>query len=96
MIEFTETLRMMKDIHESKNADYSTEDNPLQNFDVSSILVSFFKNPKDQVFASIIGIKLGRLAVLLSGKTPNNESINDTFIDLANYVILWKCYRGRK
>ena len=95
--EFMDTLIQMREVHKKKNADYATEKNPFSNFDVSVYLLSLFTNSRDQVFASIIGTKIGRLSSLLSeGKIPNNESIDDTFIDIANYVILWKCDRNNR
>jgi hypothetical protein len=84
----------MRAIHDSKNADYANDPNPLANFERAKELISWFNSDEDKTFAGIIGIKLARLAELLSsGKKPNNESIDDTFIDLANYVILWAAFR---
>ena len=88
--EFTQILQKMQEIHNRKNHDYSNDSNPFSNFDITSELVQHFKKPIDQTFIGIIGIKLARLAELLStDKIPNNESIDDTFIDLANYCVLW-------
>jgi hypothetical protein len=36
--------------------------------------------------------KVARLGNLFKGKTPNNESIDDSIIDLANYTFLLYCY----
>lgn len=90
--EFVETLKKMDEIHRSKNADYSTDSNRMINFDISSDLTRRFVDSRDQVFAALIGTKLGRLSSLLNREDkPNNESIEDTLIDCANYMILWKC-----
>lgn len=95
--EFMEIVDKMKEIHVQKNNDYATESDPLSNFKFAAELVKHFSNPTDQVFVSLIGIKLARLSVLLtSGKTPNNESIADSFIDLANYSALWGAARQEK
>lgn len=84
-------LDKIKTIHKSKNDDYATEDNPFFNFDVQEYVMNLFNNPRDKVFASLIGLKLARLANLLNKKTePNNESIEDTFIDKATYTLIWK------
>ena len=90
--EFSETLEKMKVIHIAKSHDYADKDNPLSNFDVSTFMLGQFKNPRDQSFIWPIATKLARLSTLLnSGSTPANESIMDSLIDIANYVILWKC-----
>lgn len=90
--EFYETLERMAEIHDKKSADYAEVSNPLSNFDVTTFLLTLFNNPRDQTFVWPIATKLARLATLLnSGNTPNNESIEDSLIDIANYVILWKC-----
>lgn len=90
--EFHETLQRMAEIHDKKSADYASSNNPLSNFDVATYGLSLFKNPRDQTFVWPIFTKLARLATLLnSGNTPNNESIEDSLIDIANYTILWKC-----
>lgn len=96
--EFHDTLQRMGEIHDKKSGDYADTKNPLSNFDVSTYGLSLFKNPRDQSFIWPIFTKVARLATLLnSGNIPNNESIEDSFIDIANYVILWKCdYQLRK
>ena len=97
MSDFDESLKLMKQIHDSKVQDYAEPGNRMSNFDVQEYISKLFKNDRDKVFATMIGVKIARLGVLLSkeGK-PNNESIQDTFIDLANYTLIWKeDYVGR-
>ena len=95
--EFTETLRIMKDVHEAKNEDYANSDNPFSNFDISEYLCLQFKTDRDKVFVWPIATKLARIANLLNNSnTPNNESIQDSLVDIANYVILWKCDLSRR
>lgn len=87
----------MNEVHIKKNNDYANDQNPFSNFEMSASLVSWFTDPIDQVFVALIGTKLSRLSELLtSGKTPNNESVDDTFLDLTNYCGLWAAYRLRK
>ena len=86
---FNDLMDEIKELHNKKNHDYANNDNPYSNFEYAANLVSDFKDPVDQVFASIIGIKLARLGQLLSGKTPNNESIQDTLRDLTCYCGIW-------
>lgn len=76
----------------SKRQDYTT--NPLadnhENFRRSGEIASWFTNPDDKPYAILVGTKLARLASLRSsGRTPNNESIEDSFLDLINYCALW-------
>ena len=86
----------MKEVHIKKNEDYADSNNPFSNFDVSEYIISLFSNNRDKTFAWPVGTKLARLATLLNkldndpSSTPNNESIEDTMIDIANYMLLWK------
>lgn len=91
--EFYELLKQMEDIHSRKNYDYAQVNNPFSNFERAGALASWFANPYDKAFVILIGVKLARLAELSNGKIPNNENINDTHIDLANYCTLWAAYR---
>ncbi len=89
--EFLEALEKMKKVHESKNQDYAAPTNPFSNFDCSEYGLEMFPIPRDGAFAWPIFTKLARLSTLLnSNKAPNNESIEDTFIDIANYLLLWR------
>jgi hypothetical protein len=76
----------------SKRQDYTTNskvDNH-ENFKRSAEIASWFKHDKDKSYAILIGTKLARLGALLSsGAEPNNESIEDSFVDLINYCSLW-------
>jgi len=96
--EFLKTLERMKEVHDSKSQDYADPNNPLSNFDVSEYGLHLFTSDRDKCFAWPIFTKLARLSTLLnSGNAPNNESIEDSFVDIANYVILWKCdFMGRE
>lgn len=89
--EFLEALEIMKGVHIKKNKDYADSNNPFSNFDVSEYCISLFKSNRDKTFVWPIATKLARLSTLLnSNKIPNNESIEDSFIDIANYVLLWR------
>lgn len=93
--EFIAALELMRKIHETKNHDYASGDNPFSNFDTAEYGLNLFTSTRDQVFVWPIFTKLARLANLLdtssdSGKKPNHESIGDSFIDIANYILLWR------
>lgn len=94
--EFSDLMKELDELHKRKSHDYSHETNPFSNFERASVLISWFNDPIDQVFAGIIGIKLARLSELSNGKEPNNESIDDSFSDLTCYCGLWTAYRRRK
>jgi hypothetical protein len=87
--EFVELLKKCIDVHYKKNHDYASEDNPFSNFERAAVIVSWFTNPVDQVYAALVGIKLARAAELCNGTTPSNESLDDTFMDQTNYSGLW-------
>jgi len=89
-------LQQGLEIIKKKQVDYATDPtkNRYENFERSGTIASWFKDPIDIAFATLIGTKLARLGSLLSeNKTPNNETVEDTFIDLANYSALWGGYR---
>lgn len=89
---FIATLDKIRSLHEKKNQDYAQANNPFSNFDFAEFVMSQFKNERDKTFLWPVATKLARLAVLLSSSNPpNNESIEDSFDDIATYIILWKC-----
>lgn len=94
-----EIYRKCLKITMSKRQDYTTnpsEDNH-ENFKRSAEISSWFKDEQDKPYAILIGTKLARLGALLSSeREPNNESIDDTFIDLVNYCALWMERRTEK
>ena len=90
--EFFTTLQKIAQLHEAKNKDYAKETDPFSNFRFTEMVFSYFTNDRDKTFVWPIATKLARLSVLLSqGAKPNFESIEDSFDDIATYVILWKC-----
>lgn len=94
--EFLDLIGKMQEIHVKKNKDYSGDNDAFFNFDFTAKLVAYYKSPIDQVFVSLIGIKLARLSVLLDGNASvNNEPIEDSFLDAANYMTLWGARRSR-
>lgn len=95
--EFLSLLEKSKEIHLIKGHDYANSENPFSNFERSSLIASWFDDPVDKGFVILIGTKIARLAELRNGKSPKNESIFDTFLDLGTYCFLWGAYvmRGR-
>ena len=104
-------LERIKTIHEKKNTDYAAQTNPFENFERSAELMSWFNNHTDKAFVSLIGTKLARLATLLNKEyenkqlastmtggefQPNNEPIDDSFLDLMTYCILWGSNYSRR
>lgn len=103
LLEVMQMLHKIRYIHEKKNDDYASSKSPYENFERSAILAEWFNNPKDKSFTVLIGTKLARLSTLLNKQyaanlagvnqvNPNNESIEDSFLDLATYCILWASY----
>ena len=91
---FDHVLQQMKVIHDKKNHDYAKNTNPFSNFEYASQVAQV---PVYKIFMTMIGIKMARLNELLdSGKTPNNESVQDTFIDLATYSAIMAAYFSAK
>jgi NADH:ubiquinone oxidoreductase subunit C len=76
-------------IREKKGHDYATSENVHENFDTIAQLCKLFKidmtKPHGVAFLYKL-LKLQREANLLfNNKTPANEPIVDTLLDLANY-----------
>lgn len=90
--EFKKLLTAAAEIHDRKNHDYAQKDNPFSNFERASIIASWFNHPVHKSFAMLIGVKLARAAELLNGKTPKNESIDDTMLDCFVYNGLFASY----
>lgn len=67
-----------------KGNDYSSIDR-LSNFKLAGSICGL---TPEQNCLSLIATKVARLGVLLGGKVPNNESIQDSILDLANYAVL--------
>jgi len=93
--EFLQLLEQSKEIHLRKSKDYASNSNPFSNFEFSSWLIAKFPNEQDKSFIALIGTKLARLSELSDGRKPNNEAIDDSFLDLFTYVGLWAAYRKR-
>lgn len=89
---FHNLLAKMGEIHDRKNHDYAANNNPYSNFEEAAGVAMGFTGV-DAVFAGLIGVKLARLRQLKSGKEPNNESVQDSFLDLAVYAALWASYQ---
>lgn len=70
-----------------KGEDYANED-VLSNFKTAGANIGI---SAEQQCLSLIATKVARLGNLLSGKTPNNESISDSILDLSNYTDLLYC-----
>lgn len=91
-------LKRAAELQESKGHDYTTNmgENQHENFERVALILSWFNNPLDQAYVAHIATKIVRLAVLLNGKKPKNETIEDTFVDGTNYFALWGGRRMQK
>jgi hypothetical protein len=76
----------------SKGQDYTSDvkTSQFENFERAALISSWFIRDEDKVYATLIGIKLARLASLLNKRVnPNHETTDDTFVDGSNYFALW-------
>ena len=90
-----EILQKIETIHNTKAQDYTTnvDIDPYENFARAATVGNWFPASTHRSFAMLIGTKLARLGALLTkGGTPNNESVEDTFLDLCTYCVLWYSY----
>ena len=90
---FKEFTKQQLDILIKKSKDYSGDFDVLSNFKkVANIRGTEYLEP----ILVLINTKIVRLNNLLGKKEPKNESIDDTLIDLCNYVFLLYCLLGDK
>lgn len=83
---FNKLLEKMKSIHDKKNSDYANDQDPYSNF---SFAAHFAQVPVYKVYLVLLGVKAARLHELLGkGKTPQNESTDDTLLDFPTYSAL--------
>ena len=88
---FELVINKMNAILISKAGDYSQDTDRLSNFKLAGSIIGL--SPEMNCL-SLIATKVARLGVLLKdGKAPNNESVEDTILDLANYTILLSMIR---
>jgi hypothetical protein len=82
---FADMVKRMQDILFKKGNDYANTDR-LSNFKLAGAISG--GTPETNCL-NLIATKVARLGVLLNSKgKPNNESIGDSIIDLANYAVL--------
>lgn len=73
-----------------KSHDYASNQNRYSNFEYAAQAAGI---KPEQAILSLIGIKVARLTQLVSaGKTPENESVEDTMKDLINYTLILSGY----
>lgn len=87
---FEGILQKMRVLHNKKSHDYARDSNRYSNFEEAAETAG---TDVGTVFRVLIGIKLARIKELeSSGKEANNESLQDSRIDLANYAALYASY----
>lgn len=86
-------LDEIKALHSRKAADYATGHDPYSNFRYAACVAEPFHGV-DRVFATLMGVKLARIAELRQpGRDPRNEPLDDSFVDLTNYAAIWASFR---
>jgi hypothetical protein len=89
--EVIRTFENAIELHKKKNQDYTGGRIDLFfNFNVAEYVATLFASDRDRVFATMVGIKLARLAALLELGKPNFESVLDSFDDMIVYTAIWK------
>ena len=82
---FTECMNILK----SKANDYANSGDCFSNFKKIANMTDLSVK---KVFEVFLSVKMARINELFKGKTPKNESIDDTLKDLANYACLLSIY----
>ena len=83
-IHFQEFVEEMLTVITSKQADYATNEDCLNNFKVAGANCGL---TAEQQCLSLIATKVARLGVLLKSPNPKHESIRDSVLDMANYSV---------
>lgn len=93
--QFYQLLEEMADTHDKKSHDYAKNNDPFGNYRFAGLIANLFSHsPNDAGFVGRLAEKIFRLSVLESdGKTPRNESIDDTERDIAVIATLWMASR---
>jgi hypothetical protein len=88
---FDHQLIKMRALHRKKRSDYANEDNIYKNFDEVSRNVPIDDYDAFMDCFTMILRKIKRISNLINEgttKQPQNESFEDSLIDLANYCVL--------
>lgn len=87
---FEALLQKMREMHNKKSQDYANTSNRYANFETAATAAGV---DVSAVFRTLIGVKLARLVELQgNGKIPQNESVQDSLLDLAVYSALYASY----
>lgn len=83
---FLHFTKIMYDTLMRKGSDYSDLSDRLSNFKMAGAITGL---SPEQNCLSLIATKVARLGQLLApGRTPSNESVQDSVLDMANYAVL--------
>lgn len=94
MVKQFKHLAMQKiSLIERKNNDYAKSTDAFSNFKYCASMAGI---TVEQVFMVFLAVKYARLQELLSGKEAQNESLQDTLLDLSNYSDLLNIYMESK
>ena len=86
---FKKYTKEMNSIHVCKNHDYADQNEPLSNFRIVYELTKDIPDSPFKVAFTRLVEKILRIAQVASkGNKVNNETINDSLMDGANYCIL--------
>lgn len=81
---FYELIKEICELHDKKNSDYAKDGDPLSNFHRAEA----FGIPAWKGVLVRMSDKWSRIEELSNGKTPQNESLRDSLIDLAVYALI--------
>ena len=91
---FKETLDKMNEIHIAKNNDYAGDKDPFANFKMVEKLG--ICDVETGIMVRLCD-KFSRLITLMDSEAKVlDEKMEDTMLDAANYLVIWKCYREQK
>lgn len=95
---FYKLLAEMAELHDKKSHDYAKDNDPFGNYHFAGLIANMFSYSfHDAGFAGRLAEKIFRISVLEGGgKTPKNESIADTELDIAVIAVLWMADRQER
>jgi hypothetical protein len=87
---FEYACALMIETHRVKRADYASDDEPFKNFEVVAQMMQLEGYDRMADCLTMVIRKVGRI-VNLRGAEPENESLLDSYKDLAVYGTLLYC-----
>lgn len=90
IFQIKKSLMQGLDVMKGKSHDYASKTNRYSNFEQAAKVAG---TTTEQAILTLIGIKIARISELINAKKdPKNESLQDSYMDLINYICILNAY----